>query len=133
MTRTIDPTQVHDLMSELGSKQAVADRLGISEATLRRRAKVDDAVNMALLEGYLQYRERTYPHGRIAGYRQGCRCESCTNIHRVNFLRQKTSRALRQHEATHGRASTYLNWSCRCTPCTEAHSAYLKQLRGGTR
>lgn len=30
--------------------------------------------------------------------------------------------------ATHGLASTYQNWRCRCRPCTDAHSAQMLRL-----
>lgn len=36
----------------------------------------------------------------------------------------------------HGSTSTYVNWHCRCVPCTKAHSAAVKverMKRGATR
>jgi hypothetical protein len=64
-------------------------------------------------------------------YEAGCRCDTCraANTERV-VRRQHERRAARQlingrlvapvPPHRHGLASTYVNWSCRCEPCTQA-------------
>lgn len=76
-------------------------------------------------------------HGLASNYRNGCRCPACRTAHN-----QFTNDAIRRRKqriaadpslATHGHASTYNNWGCRCTPCTNAHKVRMSSRhRKGT-
>lgn len=76
-------------------------------------------------------------------YVRGCRCDGCRTASRNRQYRQKKIRQKRLAKdmtlANHGQASTYMNWGCRCEPCTTAHSArcvlYARRRRqnGGER
>jgi hypothetical protein len=68
-------------------------------------------------------------HSR-SGYVGGCRCEVCTEAHRVYMAEVRE----RLHErpiprGSHGTKSTYNDWGCRCRRCTEAHCLYCKEYR----
>jgi hypothetical protein len=53
-------------------------------------------------------------HG-LQGYRRKCRCEVCTEAHRIYM------RGLKEKEApNHGTVSGYRNYACRCQACKEA-------------
>jgi hypothetical protein len=64
-------------------------------------------------------------------YALGCRCDTCTAANtRRTVRRQHERRAERQlingrlvapvPPHRHGLVSTYVNWACRCEPCTQA-------------
>lgn len=61
-------------------------------------------------------------------YNQGCRCELCTEAHRVRMMLSNRTRFNERirgangdwyapRASTHGTSSTYTNWGCRCDPC----------------
>ncbi|MFE6126678.1 hypothetical protein ACFQ6Q_00175 [Streptomyces sp. NPDC056437] len=64
-------------------------------------------------------------HGRVGGYRRGCRCDECRA---ANARAQQNSKARRSADpaaidrAGHGKATTYVNYGCRCDPCKHAGS-----------
>lgn len=73
-------------------------------------------------------------HGASA-YRQidGCRCDVCTEAHRVLQNAESASRRARRvltngrlvapvPPERHGRYTTYRNWGCQCQPCVKAGS-----------
>lgn len=53
-----------------------------------------------------------------------CRCTECRRVNTARVLRRKAER-LREipPDRVHGTRGGYLNWGCRCRPCTDAHSA----------
>jgi hypothetical protein len=53
----------------------------------------------------------------------GCRCDVCraANSRRVRKRRQERDPSQLPREE-HGKQATYINWNCRCEPCTRAHS-----------
>jgi hypothetical protein len=72
---------------------------------------------------------------RYAYVRYRCRCDDCRQAAR-EFQRASTAdRARRlasgEVDVTHGRLSTYVNWACRCAPCTEAHNLKLARWKAG--
>ena len=81
------------------------------------------------------YRMRTYgdpefvprrgvnaEHGTAGRYWAGCRCAACRAANAVlhHEGRERRRRALATATVTHGSASTYRNWGCRCEPCHQA-------------
>ncbi|MFB7738273.1 hypothetical protein ACFC08_28570 [Streptomyces sp. NPDC056112] len=65
------------------------------------------------------------PHGRIGGYRRGCRCPQCRQANTAAVTRSKAKRAkdpTAADRAGHGKATTYGNYGCRCAPCKAAQS-----------
>jgi hypothetical protein len=66
-------------------------------------------------------------HGASAYRRKRCGCEQCRDDHRVRARAERAARALRLAQdrtlAPHGHPSTYINWDCRCEPCTAANTA----------
>lgn len=66
-----------------------------------------------------------------AAYRNRlCHCDTCREDHRLYIARRRAERGaervlvegrLVHPRATHGCASSYVNWGCRCVPCTSAH------------
>lgn len=121
------PLDVFWLMVADGSQAAVAKRFGVSQATLRRHAEDDIALQFALDAGRYEYRRRCYPHGNVTGYHQGCRCEACTKAASAYKMRLTDARAVRNAtDAPHGTVGGYRNWKCRCTLCTAAHSNACK-------
>ncbi len=81
------------------------------------------------------YRQRTYgdpefmprrgvnaDHGTSSRYDAGCRCAACraANTARYHESTELRRRALAGAAVTHGSASTYRNWGCRCEPCHQA-------------
>lgn len=68
-------------------------------------------------------------HGRIIGYRMGCRCEDCRAVKRaeaVGLRATREARALPAGDPRHGTPNGYTNWRCRCDPCKAAHTAESK-------
>jgi hypothetical protein len=78
-------------------------------------------------------------HGRNAYQNSMCRCNVCTNAHKLYERKiRDTRRAQRvlvdgrptaMHVKEHGLAATYTNWSCRCQPCTRANTEYERSRR----
>jgi hypothetical protein len=74
------------------------------------------------------------PHG-AGRYAHGCRCDVCRKGNTAKGNEQRRVRAARLKEdptlAPHGRASTYLNWMCRCNECiTASTTAHRKSNKG---
>ncbi|MGV9891673.1 hypothetical protein [Streptomyces sp. NPDC003395] len=66
------------------------------------------------------------PHGRLVGYRRGCRCPECRETARLYQKKRNAERAAdpaAADRAGHGKTSTYVNYGCRCAPCKAAQSA----------
>jgi predicted NAD-dependent protein-ADP-ribosyltransferase YbiA (DUF1768 family) len=61
-------------------------------------------------------------HGTSSRYWAGCRCAACraANTARYHEHTELRRRALATTAITHGSASTYRNWGCRCEPCHQA-------------
>jgi len=61
-------------------------------------------------------------HGTVSRYWAGCRCAACraANAALHHEGREHRRRALATATVTHGSASTYRNWGCRCEPCHQA-------------
>jgi hypothetical protein len=77
-------------------------------------------------------------HGRRGTYIKGCRCEACNQANRDGANIGRYSRAGRTPPPdSHGKATTYTNWHCRCDPCKAAqsqvnrayHAAHREQAR----
>lgn len=72
-------------------------------------------------------------HGTMNRYAQGCRCDECKEVRRIEGSRIRQEQYA--YTAEHGgpppgiphSASTYQNWGCRCQVCREASAA--KSLR----
>lgn len=70
---------------------------------------------------------RPEQHGTRHAYNKGCRCKLCTEIATITHQRQiedNRKKSIPNH--VHGTANGYRYWSCRCTPCTRAHTADCK-------
>lgn len=81
-------------------------------------------------------------HGIATTYNRGCRCGQCVEN---NYQRQKFNGFKREvrvragfvdvSKMKHGKRSTYINWGCRCEPCSKAHSDackdYLRRRKTG--
>lgn len=72
-------------------------------------------------------------HGTATSYNRGCPCDLCKakNTARNTTLRnQRTAQRVLIHgrlvaplpPEKHGKYSTYVNWKCRCIPCTDANT-----------
>ncbi len=94
------------------------------------------------------YRQRTYgdpefvprrgvnaDHGTVSRYWAGCRCAACraANAALHHEGREHRRRALATATVTHGSASTYRNWGCRCEPCHQAALAGAALARAARR
>lgn len=123
---TFDPLEVFWLMCAYGRQEPVAELLDVSTKTLQRHAARNVALQFALDGGYHEYRRRTYPHGRVGGYTQGCRCAPCTDANTRYRRADVADRRTRLSEAPHGTDGAYSNWGCRCTECTAAHSKVMR-------
>lgn len=74
----------------------------------------------------------TRRHGRATTYKSGCRCPACREANRVYQAAANKRRAADPtlaDRAGHGRASTYINYACRCAPCRYANSRRLQGQR----
>ena len=74
-------------------------------------------------------------HGTSSRYWAGCRCARCraANAALHHEGRERRRRALATATVTHGSASTYRNWGCRCGPCHEAVLAQGARARAARR
>jgi hypothetical protein len=73
-------------------------------------------------------------HGTPYGYRNHkCRGDDCRRAHKENHQRKRDERMNERElidgrwtatnpKLTHGKPTTYVNWVCRCVPCTNAHA-----------
>ena len=62
-------------------------------------------------------------HGTRTGYQRGCRCDRCTDAHRVRCAQWRQHVApLPDGDPRHGTTNGYRNYGCRCGPCTDANS-----------
>ncbi|MFI2426554.1 hypothetical protein ACH5A7_21070 [Streptomyces sp. NPDC018955] len=71
-------------------------------------------------------------HGRASTYKSGCRCTECREANRVYQAASNKRRAADPalaDRAGHGRASTYINYACRCDACKAANSQRLREQR----
>lgn len=71
-------------------------------------------------------------HGHANTYKNGCRCDACREANRVYQASANSRRAADPSladRAGHGRASTYINYRCRCTPCRDAAAARNREQR----
>lgn len=97
-----------------------------------RSADADDCRQLLLMLGLIEPQPKRrgrkpgeYGHGHPTKYKQGCRCEECTDATTASArdwrarVRQDPTAADR---AGHGRASTYKNYGCRCRRCVTANS-----------
>lgn len=64
------------------------------------------------------------PHGGVAAYRHGCRCDTCRagNAERNRRYRKRMQEKFKNGsvEIQHG-AGGYTNWGCRCDVCKQVH------------
>ena len=67
-------------------------------------------------------------HGAV-GYREGCRCDTCTEGHRQRVRAQRARRAATVGPNDHGKLTTYQNAGCRCALCKAAQSKRQRELR----
>lgn len=80
--------------------------------------------------------------GSGSGYSKGCRCLPCSvaNSDRLRRRRKERLDARIMVEGRwfqpdekvvdkHGTRAVYVNWGCRCLPCTEANSAETNRVR----
>ena len=74
-------------------------------------------------------------HGTVSRYWAGCRCAACraANAALHHEGREHRRRALATATVTHGSASTYRNWGCRCEPCHQAALAGAALARAARR
>src|ERR1019366_787926 len=74
-------------------------------------------------------------HGTSSRYWAGCRCAACraANAALHHEGRERRRRALATATVTHGSASTYRNWGCRCEPCHQAALARAALARAARR
>ncbi|WP_461712195.1 hypothetical protein [Streptomyces sp. DSM 41013] len=84
-----------------------------------------DGVRPLCIRHYTPRPDVPITHGRIVGYRRGCRCPECRAANTAAANRRKAERSkdpTAADRAGHGKATTYCNYGCRCTPCKEAQS-----------
>ncbi|MFD3516286.1 hypothetical protein [Streptomyces sp. NPDC058657] len=70
-------------------------------------------------------------HG-ASRYNSGCRCTTCRAGHAQRIRAAIARRAqdpAAADRAGHGKATTYNNYACRCTPCTRAQTAAVLERR----
>jgi hypothetical protein len=74
-------------------------------------------------------------HGTSSRYDAGCRCAACraANTARYHESTELRRRTLASAAVTHGSASTYRNWGCRCEPCHQAALARAALARAARR
>lgn len=75
-------------------------------------------------------------HGHPDTYQKGCRCGACRDANRVRCAQQRAARAKNPaaaDRAGHGKASTYKNYGCRCTPCSKANTAVVTAYKARRR
>lgn len=62
-------------------------------------------------------------HGIRSTYVYGCRCEECTEAHRVYCAQRRWSGVLadKPDDPRHGTPSGYTNYGCRCLACRQAY------------
>lgn len=73
--------------------------------------------------------------GSGAGYVRGCRCDVCTQANTDRCRARRDERLAARVEVNgrlvvvdetqvenHGKRSTYMNWGCRCVPCTDSNT-----------
>jgi hypothetical protein len=65
----------------------------------------------------------------LHGYSQGCRCGICAHSVVAEAARIQHNRRIDREPPSHGSNSIYVNWSCRCGSCTEAHRIYERGRR----
>jgi hypothetical protein len=72
-------------------------------------------------------------HGTSYAYTNGCRCDVCREGSRVRVaiaLEARKERLLIDPTlAPHGVRNTYVNWKCRCEPCTTANTTHFRLRR----
>lgn len=81
----------------------------------------------------------TFMHGESGYVNYRCRCETCTEGHRLAARTYRAQRRARRvlvdgqfvapDPVEHGTESAYTNWCCRCTPCCEAHRLHQRSAR----
>ena len=64
------------------------------------------------------------------GYKRGCRCDEC-RAGNAAWMREYRYRERAIPDGAHGRASTYVNYRCRCALCAYEWRAYQQQRKGG--
>ncbi len=63
----------------------------------------------------------TGTHGIPSAYNNGCRCDECRLAHRARMARIRADLFSRpRDQVPHGTRGGYINWGCRCQPCTTA-------------
>lgn len=88
-----------------------AEKLGYSQVEYMKEA-------MRKLGLKFPVRRKPAKHGERLRYARGCRCPKCRKANR-DYARSQKGKEPPQH----GTESGYMNYGCRCTPCTRARSA----------
>ena len=68
-------------------------------------------------------------HGLVGTYSHGCHCALCTEAWRLDRAAVAGRWRARGGNPTHGKASTYQIYGCRCRPCTKANSAKCRAYK----
>ena len=74
-------------------------------------------------------RQTRAEHGTPSRYSLGCRCQPCTEAHRLDGQQWRASHAGRTEETPHGTDTGYTNWGCRCQPCRAARRTEMARQR----
>lgn len=72
---------------------------------------------------------RQFPHGTLAGYQRGCRCDDCRKGRR-DYWRQWNARVKSTPSPgmpPHGTYNRYRTYGCRCQDCRTAVNAYEQE------
>lgn len=62
-------------------------------------------------------------HGTPGAYKRGCSCALCVEAHRLDHAAVPRRWRAGRLNPTHGKASTYKSYGCRCRACTKANAA----------
>jgi hypothetical protein len=102
----------------------LATHFGVSTRTLERHRAADPEWNAAILAARVEYFEAHRVGHGVSRYSHGCRCGVCRAAATAAQAVWRHSRRSVPvpDDVPHGTSSTYVNWSCRCRPCTAANT-----------
>lgn len=117
------------------SVEEAANKVGISPTTIWRKRLADehfaDKLASAIAEGRPA---RLSPHGTIAAYRRGCRCDGCreASVTSTRDWRQKIRSRDGDAGVPHGTIGGRLNYQCKCEQCQDTHRRTVQAWQAKT-
>jgi hypothetical protein len=108
--------RVRRMSGQGSSAREIGKLLGISQGRVSAMMKRHGVVKAK--------KER---HGTAVEYNRGCRCEECKAHNAARHRAGAVDRMSRPEEIPHGTESGYVNWYCRCGPCSSVGRAKLRE------